>query len=77
MAVENQKFAVDGCPELQWSLIIPILLHTYKAYLPPIETDCSYGIRGRPEMTSSFGGRGGVGQMMTVDDRGGEGGLGY
>ena len=34
-------------------------------------------IRGRPEMTSSFGGRGGVGQMMTVDDRGEGGGLGY
>ena len=32
-----------------------------------------YVVRGRPEMTSSFGGRGGVGQMMTVDDRG-EGG---
>ena len=30
-------------------------------------------LRGRPEMTSSFGGRVGVSQKMTVDDRG-EGG---
>ena len=29
--------------------------------------------RGCPEMTSSIGGRGGISQIMTVDDRGGGG----
>ena len=34
-------------------------------------------VRGCPEMTSSIGGRGGISQIMTVDDRGEGGCLAY
>ena len=35
MAVKNQKFAADGCPELQWSMTGPTVARGFLAVARP------------------------------------------